>query len=98
MPVAVKIKFDTAANRRFLVHDGAFVPLDASGNGTMQVEVNEFDLILFGIEGAPGTTGTITITPPANHKLEISSHPIQIRVAQGKTRAGDNRFFRVKPN
>lgn len=96
MAVAVKVKFDTAAIRRFLVHDGTFVPLDASGNGTIQVVVDEFDLILFGIEGAPGTTGTITIAPPANHKLEISSHPIQIRVAQGKTRAGDNRFFRVR--
>lgn len=96
MSVIVRVRFETTAAKRFLIHDGAFVALDGSGNGRIEVEEDEFDLILFGIVGPPGTAGTITLKPPATHRLEISSHPIQIRVAQGKTRAGSNRFFRVR--
>lgn len=97
MPVIVRVRFETTAAERFLVHQGAFVALDGSGNGRIEVEENEFDLILFGIAGTPESTGTITLTPPATHRLEISSHPIQIRIAQDKTRAGSNRFFRLRP-
>lgn len=95
--VTVRVRFETNAAERFLVHNGAFVALDGSGNGRIEVEENEFDLILFGIVGTPGSTGTITLTPPNTHRLEISSHPIQIRIAQDKTRAAGNRFFRVRP-
>jgi hypothetical protein len=93
--VPVRVSFAMTAARRFMLHDGQMVPLDAGGSGVIQVEENEADLILFGIIGTPGNTGTITLTPPATHRLDIASHPIQIRIAQGKTRAGSSRFFQI---
>ena len=96
MRVPVEIEFQTSADRQFLIHDGAFVQVGQGGNAMIQVEENEFDLLLFGVQGAPGITATITLTPPSSHHLEISGHPIQIRIAQGKTRSGDSRFFRIR--
>ena len=94
---SVRVRFETNAAEHFLFHQGALVALDGAGNGRIEVEENEFDQILFSIVGTPGNSGTITLTPPNTHRLEIVAHPIQIRIAQGKTRAGGNRLFRVRP-
>jgi len=96
MTVPVEITFVSNAQRRFLMHNGNFVAIGANGKATIQSQLNVFEVLLFGIEGIAGNTATITLTPQAPHTLEISSHPIQGRIAAGKTVWGDSRFFRVK--
>jgi len=77
------------------MHNGNFVPIEPSGKATIQCQQGVAQLLLFGIEGAPGATGTLTLKPQPPHTLKISSHPIQVKIAQGKTVAGGNRFFAV---
>lgn len=96
MSTQVDVKFETGAERRFLTHKGSFISFDANGRGSFTVEDNEWDLILFGMEGAPGTTATITLSVPAPATIQISGHPIQGKIAQDKVVWGDSRFFRVK--
>jgi len=96
MPIEVDIDFQTNASDKFLIHKKAFVPF-AGSKGKIQVNPNEFDLILFGIEGAPGSTATITLTPKPPATIEISGHPIKGKIPQGRIRWGDSRIFRVKP-
>lgn len=96
MLIRVDITFQSNAQRRFLAHNGNFVPIGSAGTATIQCQQGDTQLLLYGIEGAPGSTGTITLRPQSPHKLLISSHPIQIRIAQGKTLAGGSRFFVVQ--
>jgi hypothetical protein len=96
MAVPVTIKFENDGTEKFLVHKGSFLIFNANDEGVIQVEENEFDLILFGIHGSSGDAATITLTVDDPAKLEISGHPIKGKIAQGKTVWGDNRFFRVK--
>jgi hypothetical protein len=96
MSVPVTIKFESDGTEKFLVHKKQFVLFDANDEAVIQVEENEFDLILFGIHGSPGDTATITLMVKDPAKLEISGNPIKGKIAQGKTVWGDHRFFRVK--
>ena len=95
MAVVVTVEFETEAQRRFFNHQGTPVPLVA-GKGRFTVEENEYGLVLFGIEGTPGTEAKITLSVPASASLEIKGHPIEGRIAATRTVWGDNRFFRVK--
>lgn len=97
MAIPVTIKFESDGDEKFLIHKGAFLIFDENDEGVVQVEENEFDLILFGIRGPSGKKATITLTVEDPAKLEISGNPIKGKIAQGKTVWGDNRFFRVKP-
>jgi hypothetical protein len=91
----IKVKFESTGPK-FLLHKGQSVTLNAAGNGSFNVNANEFDLILFGIEGAPGTAAKITLSVTAPAVLEIEGHPIEGKVAQARTVWGGSRFFRVK--
>ena len=84
MPTKVSVTFETKATHRFLLHKGNQVALDAAGKGSFTVQDNEPDLILFGIQGNPGTTATITLSVPAGRRLLISGHPIKKQVAQNR--------------
>ena len=94
--VKVEVEFDTKGSNKILQHKTGTVALNGAGKGTIQVEPDKYDLILFAYQGPPGTKAKITLTPPSGYKLDISSHPIQDHIAQGKLLSGGNRFFRVR--
>jgi len=96
MIIPVTVVFQSNGQKRFLMHNGNFVPIEPTGTAVIQCQQNVAELILFGIEGPSGSTATITLTPQAPHILKIVGHPIKGKIAQGKTVWGDNRFFVVK--
>jgi hypothetical protein len=96
MPTRVDVHFDTEAENKFLRHTTGEVPLDPAGRGSFQAKDDESDLIVFGMEGDPGTTATITLTVPAPAQLEIAGHPIQGTIAQNRRVWGSSRFFTVR--
>jgi hypothetical protein len=96
MSIPVEVNFQTNGTRNFLMHNGNFIPIVPNGTATLQCQPNVAEIILFGIEGAPGNSATITLQPQAPHTLVIKGHPIKGKIAQGRIVWGDNRFFVVK--
>lgn len=92
----VTVKFETKADEKFLMHRGQHIVFNNQGIGTFKTDKGEFDIILFGIVGSPGTKAKITLSVVPPDSLQIKGHPIEGKIAQGKTVWGSSRFFRVK--
>lgn len=96
MPTKVSVVFQTASKDRFLRHTSGDVALDSNGKGSFLARENEWDLIVFGMKGDPGTTATITLNVAKPAALEIAGHPILGTIAKNRRVWGSSRFFRVK--
>ncbi len=93
--IDVDVELETRAESAFLICDRETVRL-TDGRGRVAVAEGIDHLLLFGIIGAPGTDGDVTLSVRAPARLEIHDHPIHLRIGAGNSRTGGSRFFVVK--